>query len=76
MGQNGSLDHSDIGSLLPPWNAAGENIGVGGSVAVIFDALVGSSGHRANMLDDWTHMGIGVWRDSDGNLWTCHVFTR
>lgn len=76
MGQNGSLDHSNIGSLLGPWGSVGENIGVGGSVSVIFDALVGSSGHRDNMVGDWTHMGVGVWRDAQGALWTCHVFAR
>lgn len=76
MAQDGGLSHSNIGSLLPPWSSAGENIGVGGSVAVIFDALVGSSGHASNMVGDWTHMGIGVWKDSSGALWTCHVFAR
>ncbi|HXV71583.1 MAG TPA: CAP domain-containing protein [Acidimicrobiia bacterium] len=76
MGQNGSLSHSNIGSLLGPWSAAGENVGVGGSVSVIFDALVGSSGHYDNMVGDWTHMGVGVWRDAQGALWTCHVFAR
>lgn len=76
MGQNGSLDHSNIGSLLGPWGAVGENVGVGGSVSVIFDALVGSSGHYHNMVGEWTHMGVGVWRDSQGALWTCHVFAR
>lgn len=76
MGQNGSLSHSNIGSLLGPWGAVGENVGVGGSVSVVFDALVGSSGHRENMVGDWTHMGIGVWRDAQGALWTSHVFAR
>lgn len=76
MGQSGSLAHSNIGSLLGPWGAVGENVGVGGSVSVIFDALVGSSGHHDNMVGDWTHMGVGVWRDAEGALWTCHVFVR
>lgn len=76
MGESGDLSHSSIGSLLPPWSAAGENVGFGGSVSVIFDALVGSSTHSSNMVGDWTHMGIGVWRDASGALWTCHVFTR
>ncbi|MGH3649892.1 MAG: CAP domain-containing protein [Acidimicrobiia bacterium] len=76
MAGQGSLTHSDLGSLLPPWGAAGENLGQGGSVSAIFDALVASSGHRANMLEDFTHMGIGVWRDSNGTLWTVHIFTR
>jgi len=73
---NGGLSHSDLGSLLPPWSAAGENVGMGGSVDGVFDALVGSSGHKANMLGDYTHFGVGVWVDASGTIWTAHVFTR
>jgi uncharacterized protein YkwD len=76
MSEQGSLSHSNIGSLIPPWGSVGENVGVGGSVAVIFDALVGSSGHRANILGDFTHVGIGVCKDASGSLWTVHVFAR
>jgi len=76
MAANGGLSHSNIGSLLDPWVAVGENIAVGGAVGGIFDALVASSGHRENMLGDFTHMGIGVWRDGQGALWTCQVFAR
>jgi uncharacterized protein YkwD len=76
MAGNGDLSHSDLSSLLPPWSAAGENVGVGGSVKGIFGALADSSGHRANMLGDFTHFGIGVWVDSEGRIWTAHVFTR
>jgi uncharacterized protein YkwD len=74
--ENRSLSHSNIGSLLGEWSAVAENVGYGGSVGGVFDALVGSSGHRANMLGDYTHIGIGVYRDSDGTLWTAHVFAR
>ncbi|MGB8361622.1 MAG: CAP domain-containing protein [Acidimicrobiia bacterium] len=76
MGQSGNLSHSNIASLLPPWSSAGENVGTGGSVKAIFGALESSSGHRANMLGDFTHFGVGVWRDGSGVLWTAHVFTR
>jgi uncharacterized protein YkwD len=76
MASNGGLSHSNIGSLLDPWVSVGENIAVGGAVGGIFDALVASNGHRDNMLGDFTHVGIGVWRDAQGALWTCHVFAR
>lgn len=75
MANNGGLSHSDVGSLLPPWSVAGENVGTGGSVSAIFDALAGSSGHKANMLGAYTHYGVGVWVDSAGVIWTTHVFT-
>jgi uncharacterized protein YkwD len=72
----GGLSHSNLGSLLPPWAAAAENVGMGGSVGAVFDSLVGSSGHQANMLGDYTHYGVGVWVDSNGTIWTTHLFTR
>jgi uncharacterized protein YkwD len=74
MANNGGLSHSDLGSLLPPWSAAAENVGMGGSVSSVFDALAGSSGHKANMLGGYTHFGVGVWVDAAGVIWTTHVF--
>ena len=50
MAEDGQLKHSNIGNLLPPWRAAAENVGAGGSVSGVFEALSNSSGHRANML--------------------------
>jgi len=76
MAQNGSLAHSNLGSIVPPWATAGENVGTGGSVSSVFGLLKGSSGHAANMLGDFTHMGVGVWVDSSGKIWTAHVFAR
>lgn len=76
MAENGSLSHSNLSSLMPPWTSVGENVGAGGSVSEVFSLLESSSGHRSNMLGDFTHMGIGVWRDASGTLWTTHVFAR
>jgi uncharacterized protein YkwD len=74
MAEKGGLTHSNIGSLVPPWSSVGENVGKGGSVGGIFGALVGSSAHLSNMLGDFTHVGVGVWVDSGGTIWTAHVF--
>ncbi len=75
MAENGSISHSNIGRFLPPWSTAGENVGSGGSVSGLFEALSNSSGHRANMLGSgYTHFGIGVWLDDSGTIWTTHVF--
>jgi len=76
MAESGSLKHSNISSLVPPWSSAAENVGKGGSVSSIFGLLKGSGGHYANMVGDYTDVGIGVWRDSSGTLWTVHVFAR
>jgi len=76
LAEKGGLSHSNIGSLLPPWSSVGENVGTGGSVGQVFDALVASGSHNSTMLADFTHLGVGVYRDSAGALWTVHVFTR
>jgi uncharacterized protein YkwD len=76
MAEAGKLSHSNISSLLPPWSAAGENVGKGGSVSAVFNALKASSGHYSVMTGDFTHVGVGVWVDGNGTLWTVHVFTR
>lgn len=76
MAAQGSLSHSELGRFLPPWTSVGENVAVGGSVSSIFGGLTASSGHNNNMLGDFTHLGVGVWVDSNGTLWTTHVFTR
>lgn len=70
------LMHSNLGSLVPPWMAAGENLGVGGSVSSVFSGLKASSSHLSNMLGDFTHFGVGVYQDSSGRIWTVHVFAR
>jgi uncharacterized protein YkwD len=76
MASNGGLSHSDLGRFLPPWSSVGENVAVGGSVSTIFGGLTNSSGHNTNMLGDFTHLGVGVWVDASGAIWTTHIFTR
>ena len=76
MATTGNFEHSDISRFLGPWSSVGENIAYGGSVTSMFNGLVASSGHNANMLGDFTHFGIGVWVDGNGTLWTTHVFTK
>lgn len=76
MAANGSLSHSQLGRFLPPWSSVAENVAVGGSVSSIFGGLTGSPGHNDNMLGDFTNLGVGVWVDSAGTVWTTHVFTR
>lgn len=76
MAANGSLSHSNVGSLLGQWSSVGENVGVGYSVGSLFGAFVDSPEHQSNIVGDFTHMGIGVYQDADGALWTTHVFAR
>ena len=75
MAASGTLEHSDIGRLANGWTTVGENIGTGGGVLSIFDALANSPSHLAIMLtDDYSSEGIGVVDDGTGQLWVCHVF--
>ncbi len=76
MAASGELNHSNIGSLLGQWSSVGENIGVGYSVDSLFGAFVDSTRHEETMVGDFTHVGIGVYQDADGALWTTHVFAR
>jgi uncharacterized protein YkwD len=50
----------------PGWSRAGENIAKGFSEHDVVDAWYRSPGHQANMLGDYTHIGIGFARPSDG----------
>jgi len=74
MWENGALSHSNLNSLIPPWSTAGENVGKGGSVSSVFNALTASSGHFSVMVGGFTHLGVGVWQDPNGTIWTVHVF--
>ncbi|HEY7564719.1 MAG TPA: CAP domain-containing protein [Acidimicrobiia bacterium] len=75
MAVSGNFAHSDIGSLLGPWSIVGENIGYGPAVETVFQALVNSSGHYNNMVDTrFTSVGVGVFVDTSGRIWTAHVF--
>ena len=73
---SGKIAHSNISRLTPPWEAAAENLGAGSSVNAVFALLSGSGSHLDIMLGDYSHVGVGVWVDSSGKLWTVHIFVR
>jgi uncharacterized protein YkwD len=81
LAQIGRLEHSrlsdGLGSLN--WSALGENVAMstptGNTLLSLFNMLASSAGHRANMVNpDFTHMGVGLARDSSGALWVVEVF--
>ena len=76
MATSGKLSHSNISRLMPPWAAAAENLGAGSSVDSVFSLFAGSGGHLDNMLGNYSHVGVGVWVDSSGKLWTVLLFAR
>ncbi len=78
MGQQNLLYHNpNLTTEVTNWLSVGENVGYGGSVAAIHDALVNSPGHRANMLSStFTQVGIGTYFSSTGRLWVTQVFRK
>ena len=75
MANAGELAHSGRGGIGSAWVISAENVGVGGTVSILYSSMTSSSGHVANITDSrFTHVGIGVWVDGSGRLWTAHVF--
>lgn len=75
MADTGTFAHSNIASLLGPWSTVGENIAWGSSTTDMMSSLTASSKHHENMVDpSFTHVGVGVFIDSQGRIWTCHDF--
>lgn len=75
--QAGAISHNPAlgSSVQAPWTLLGENVGRGGSVESIFDALMASPSHRANILQArFTHIGVGVVHAADGTIYTSHQF--
>ncbi|MBP6632368.1 MAG: hypothetical protein KA297_23305 [Kofleriaceae bacterium] len=55
----------------------GENLAKNDSLAEAQASLMGSVGHRANIVGPrFTHVGVGVARDSDKSWYLTQVFTR
>lgn len=64
--------HADVGSGFVN---LGENVAYGGTLAIIYNGLVGSPPHLANMLSSYTVTGIGV-ASSGTYLWVTEVFAE
>ena len=80
MAARNALGHNpdyaaQLAARLPDYQRLGENVGVGGGVASLHDAFMRSPGHRANVLGDWGHAGVGVtW--SGTRLWVTVNFVK
>jgi cysteine-rich secretory family protein len=79
MAANG-FRHSDIGSLLGPFDFVGENIAMGSagvSAGALHIAWMHSDGHRANLLaPGFDSVGVGVFCKADGSIWATEDFGR
>lgn len=74
MASSNSLFHNaSLATDVTNWRSLAENVGYGGSVDQVHDALMNSSGHRANILGGFKELGIGV-VISGGRVWVTQVF--
>ncbi len=78
MGREDRLYHNpNLTTEVSNWQSVGENVGYGGSVGAIYDALYASPGHRANILNTvYTEIGIGTYLAPTGRLWVTQVFRK
>lgn len=58
------------------WGRAGENIAYGYAPDSVTNAWMNSEGHRANILGDYTEIGIGAYRDGNGRWWYVQDFGK
>jgi len=58
-----------------PWRSAGENVAYGYSTSTaVMNGWMNSSGHRANILGSFTHLGVGLAYSSTGVPYWTQVF--
>lgn len=74
----GTIFHTaDLSSVVSGgWLALGENVGMGPTIPLLHAAFMDSPGHRANILGDWTHIGISVKAATDGQLFITVIFMK
>ena len=59
------------------FTSVGENIAHHATVEKSQAAFMSSAGHRRNILgSQWSKVGIGVWRDSQGFVYVTQLFVR
>jgi uncharacterized protein YkwD len=74
MAANRSIYHDgDLGRTVTRWRRLGQNVGRGSGCKRLMRAFRNSSGHRANLLGSWRHVGVGV-KKSRGQLFVMHIF--
>ncbi len=74
----GTLSHNpSLSGSVHGWTLLGENVGQGSSAAQLEAAFMASAPHRANILRaQFTDVGVGAVRGSDGRLWVTVDFKR
>jgi uncharacterized protein YkwD len=65
--------HDDIAAKVTRWRSLGQNTGKGPGCKKLTRAFLHSSGHRANYMGGWRHIGVGV-KKSNGSMYVQQVF--
>ena len=75
LAKKGSLEHSNLLSGLDGIGvrAVAENVGYAGSIRDVHEAFMRSPSHKANILGNYNHLGVGVAK-SGGRVYVVHVF--
>jgi len=78
MGASGNFIHNpSFSSQIPAgWTGAGENIASGYSYTTVVDAWHHSAGHYANIMGNYTDIGIGFYVTSSGQTYYTQDFGR
>lgn len=58
------------------WTRAAENVAYGYSVESVVNGWMNSPGHKANILGDYTSIGIGLAKDANGRIYYTQVFGK
>lgn len=78
LAEVGELSHNpDYASQIPSgWTSAAENVAYNSAptAQAMHGQLMNSAGHRANIMGDFTHIGIGYATDGEGGGWLVEVF--
>jgi uncharacterized protein YkwD len=75
LARAGTIWHDDIGAKVTRWRSLGQNTGMGSGCRRLTRAFMHSSGHRANYLGKWRHVGVGVVRRK-GTTYVQQIFER
>lgn len=75
----GTIFHStsaELSAVTTGWLVLGENVGKGGSTSSLHRAFMESPSHRANILGDYNHVGVGVGHDDAGKIYVTVIFMK
>lgn len=78
MASTGVMEHNpDVTAQVPAgWRAVGENVSEGySSGSSVHEAWMESPGHRANILGDYTDIGVALY-DGGNSVWGVQVFAK